>query len=108
MGLFFDGYRFQPEFKHDLGEFDPNTCGPLPPTIRGLDGNDDDNFDNNDDPWGNGSNLSWNSQSNKKPQGQKKFCGYPDRKPYNSAFQGSCSRNSVGHFLIWRRGCVVV
>ena len=55
------------------------------PTIRGLDGDDDDNFDNNDDAWGNGSNLSWNRQSNKKPQGQKKCCGsYPDRFPFKT------------------------
>lgn len=103
--LFFDGYRFQPQFKHELGEFDPNSCGPLPPQIRGLD-DDDDDKDNIIDAYGNGNN-SWNRQSAKKPQGEKKCCGsYPDRKPYNSAFQGCCTRNSVGHvFNMEERMC---
>ena len=90
ISFFFDPeHIFEPEYKHDKKVFDPNSCGPLPPHLRGLDGDDNDDQDHPND-YGNGGYRGINNIL-KNPQGERQCCGeYPDRKPYNTAIQGCC------------------
>lgn len=88
ISFFFENHRFEPQYKHDKGLFNPNdSCGPLPPNWRNIDGEEDKDHPND---YGNG-NAHWNGYGQKNPQGTRQCCGqYPDRKPYNTAIQGCC------------------
>lgn len=108
--MFFDPKEvFEPEWLHSKGEFDPNTCGPLPPHARGLNGDDDENDD--EDPQeaigvGNGSRHI--PTGIEKANGRRSCCGdYPHRKPYNDSFQSCCHKDGkIGKiFLTDERMC---